>query len=99
MAEMKEFELLNDATNAVVVRHPERNFPGLLIQGDTLKTLLDDIDELREEAFAGDLESVKEISIILQDKFTELLTHYEKVLTEHGLEHPYVGSVRSSFKG
>ena len=98
MAEMKEFELLNDATNAVVVRHPERNFPGLLIQGDTLKTLLDDIEELREEATAGDLESVKEISDILQEKFIELLAHYEKVLEEHSRELPYVGSVRSPSK-
>jgi hypothetical protein len=36
MAKMKEFELLNDATNTVVARHIERNFPGLLLQGDTV---------------------------------------------------------------
>ena len=95
MADMKEFELLNDATNAVVARHTERNFPGVLIQGDTLKTLLDDIEELREEAASGDLESVKEISDILQEKIVELLTHYEKVLEDYGRELPYVGSVRS----
>lgn len=95
MAERQEFELLSNATNAVVARHLERNFPGLLIQGDTLKTLLDDIEELREEAANGDLEAVKEISDILREKFVELLTHYEKVLEEHGCELPYVGSVRS----
>ena len=95
MAEMKEFEVLSDATNAVVARYLERHFPGVLIQGDTLKTLLDDIEELREEAAAGDLEAVKEISSILQEKFTELLAHYEKVLKDNGRELPYTGSVRS----
>lgn len=95
MAERQEFELLSNATNAVVARHLERNFPGLLIQGDTLKTLLDDIEELREEADNGDLEVVKEISDMLRKKFVEMLTHYEKVLEENGYELPYVGSVRS----
>ena len=95
MAEIQEFELLSNATNAVVARQKDRNFPGLLIQGDTLKILLDDIEELREEAASGDLEAVKEISDILKEKFVELLTHYENVLEEHGCELPYVGSVRS----
>lgn len=95
MVEMKEFELFSDATNAVVARYLGRSFPGVLIQGDTLKSLLDDIEELREEAAAGDLEAVKEISDILQEKSVELLAHYERVLEDNGRELPYVGSVRS----
>ncbi len=95
MAKMQEFELLSAASNAVVARHPDRSFPGLLIQGDTLRTLLDEIEELREETIAGDLEAVKEISDVLRERFIELLTHYEKVLEEHGRELPYVNSVRT----
>ena len=95
MAEMQEFEVLSTASNAVVARHPNRNFPGLLIQGDTLRTLLDDIEELREEAIAGNIEAVKEVADVLQKRFIELLTHYEKVLEEHDRELPYVNSVRA----
>jgi hypothetical protein len=96
MADMKEFELLSDEANAIVAKHPGRNFPGLLIQGDTLKTLLDDVEELNAEASVGDLESVKEISDILQNKLVDLLAYYEKVLAENNYELPYVGSVRSN---
>lgn len=94
MAKMKEFELLNDATNAVVAKHIERNFPGVLLQGDTLKALLDDVGEIRKEAVAGDIEAVKETSEVIEEKLTELLLHYEKVLEEHGCELPYFGSVQ-----
>jgi hypothetical protein len=98
MADMKEFEIFSDVNNTVVARHTERSFPGILIQGDTLKTFLDDITELREGAAAGDMESVGEVSDILQGKFVELLAQYEKVLEEHGQELPYFGSVRLSKK-
>ena len=29
-------EIFSDATNATVIRHPERRSPGVLVQGDTL---------------------------------------------------------------
>lgn len=95
MTNVKEFELLNDTTNAVVVRYIERNYPGLLIQGDTLKTFLDDVNELHIDAINGDLESVKDISSILQEKLIGLLVHYENIIEEHGYELPYIESVRS----
>lgn len=98
MFEKQEFEILSSASNAVVVRHPERNFPGLLIQGDTLRSILDDIEELSEEAKAGDLDTVKEITDVLKERFIELLTHYEKVLKQHGQELPYTNSVTATSK-
>jgi hypothetical protein len=32
-------EIYSDATNAAIIRHPDRRFPGVLIQGDTLNIL------------------------------------------------------------
>jgi hypothetical protein len=93
MSKMLEFELLCSESNAVVARHPDRSYPGLLIQGDTLRTILDDIEELSEGAEAEDLETVKEISEVLKERFIDLLTHYEKVLKQHGQELPYTNSV------
>lgn len=50
MAKVQEFEVLSDASNAVVARHPSRNHPGVLIQGDSLRALLGDVNELVQEA-------------------------------------------------
>src|SRR5262245_58103104 len=43
-----ELELLSDVTNCYVVQIPERKFPGIILQGDTLRTLLAGVDEIRE---------------------------------------------------
>ncbi|MBO6563450.1 MAG: hypothetical protein JJ956_01800 [Pseudomonadales bacterium] len=94
MAEMQEFELFSSATNAVVARYPGRNYPGVLIQGDTLRGLLSELQELQEELEAGDLEAVQGIADVLEERFIEFLAHYENVLEENELELPYPGSVR-----
>ena len=36
---VESVEIYSDATNAAVMRHPGRRFPGMLIQGDTLHSL------------------------------------------------------------
>ncbi|WP_374040997.1 hypothetical protein [Massilia sp. PAMC28688] len=60
----QEVEIFSDQSNAVVMRHPGRNFPGCLIQGDSLYALLQSLaivqsetERLSEEA-AGELEDV-----------------------------------------
>lgn len=42
-------EIYSDASNAAVIRHPGRQFPGMLIQEDTLHSL----GEMAAAAFAG----------------------------------------------
>ncbi len=93
MAKTEDFEVLSDASNAVVARHPARSHPGVLIQGDSLRALLDDVDELVEEAERGDQEAVAEISRIVQGRIRELLQHYEAVLDREGRELPYANRV------
>lgn len=41
----EDVEIFSDMTNAAVMRHPGRKFPGVLIQGDTLYTLCREADE------------------------------------------------------
>jgi hypothetical protein len=38
-------EIYSDQTNAAVMRHPDRHFPGVLVQGDTLWTMCGRADE------------------------------------------------------
>jgi hypothetical protein len=39
-------EIYSDTTNAAVMRHPGRHFPGLLIQGDSLYGLCGRADDV-----------------------------------------------------
>lgn len=51
-------EIYSDASNQAILRHPARRFPGILVQGDTLKILHGELvaalngvgDNLSEEA-------------------------------------------------
>lgn len=93
MAEMQEFEVLSTATNAIVARHPGRNHPGILVQGDSLRSLLDEVEELVGEAEAQDMDAVKEIAGIVRGRLVDLLSHYEAVLDREGREVPYTKRV------
>ncbi len=93
MASKEEFEVLSDASNAVVARHPARSQPGILVQGDTLRALLDDVDELVEEAEHGDRGNATEIARIVQGRIRDLLEHYERVLDSEDRALPYAKRV------
>ncbi len=86
---MEKMEILDETSNAVVAKVLSRNYPGLLVQGDTLKIMLDDLIEIQEDVDNGELSSVKTGLSILQEKISDLLSHYEKVLSENGIDLPY----------
>ena len=82
-------EILSDATNAAVLRHPDRRFPGVLVQGDTLYSLCAVADaacaavkpQLGNEAY----EELND----LRNRLWSLLNHYKSVLHEHQLPLPF----------
>jgi hypothetical protein len=78
-----------DASNAAVMRHPGRRFPGVLIQGDTLWNLCRSLDAAHagargrlDEAAFDELDHVR-------DQLRGLLAHYADALRAHGLELPF----------
>jgi hypothetical protein len=79
-------EIYSDAINAAVMRHPGRKFPGMLIQGDTLRNL----SRLAANALAGaQPESdhwydLKELTDDLQSR----VDFYAQVMREHGQPLP-----------
>lgn len=89
MIKKVEFEVLDFSSNAVVARSPDRNFPGVLLQGDTLRILLDDLVELRELVKKRDYASADDASNDIEERIRELLRHYEAALRAHGIELPY----------
>jgi hypothetical protein len=82
-------EIYSDATNAAILRHPGRRFPGLLIQGDTLHNLCIAIDRICTGAQSNaDDDALQEIDD-LREQMWGYLSHYKSVLQAHGLSLPF----------
>ena len=82
-------EILSDATNSAVMRHPGRRFPGVLIQGDSLSEMCKKVDricvharnQLSPDAYA-------ELNELRNDLWG-YLTHYKAVLSDHAIQLPF----------
>jgi Family of unknown function (DUF6959) len=82
-------EILSDATNAAVMRHPGRKFPGILIQGDTLFIKCQMADEACEAA-RGRVDDDDFVNLTdLRDWLRGLLDHYNQVLGAHDMKFPF----------
>ena len=82
-------EIYSDASNQAVMRHPDRSFPGSLIQGDSLYSLVQDVEEAKTELEAGKQEDALEIIVEIIERLNDRLDHYKKVLNEHGHKLPF----------
>lgn len=87
----EEIEVYSCDSNYAIVTPPGRNFPGCVIQGDSLSVLCRltlglvkavKQDRADTEEFRSDLED-------LNNALVGRLLHYQQVLAAHGLELPY----------
>lgn len=79
-------EIYSDRSNAAVLRHPGRNFPGVLIQGDTLASIVQGLGSVR---FNVDSREAQEELKEIHERLSELLAHYKAVLLSHSIELPF----------
>ena len=82
-------EILSDATNAAVLRHPDRRFPGVLVQGDTLYSLCVAADASCRAAKPQLGNEVYEELNDVRNRLWSLLNHYKSVLHDHQLPLPF----------
>ncbi len=86
---VEQVEIYSDATNATIMRHPGRRFPGVLVQGDTLWTLCQQADAAcaagRDLLPADSYEDFNGLRNALQ----VFLAHYKTVLGEHDIPLPF----------
>ena len=80
-------EILSDQTNAAVMRHPGRAFPGVLVQGDSLHVLCQQADLACKEVGRGK-PGFNELND-LRNTLWSYLSHYKATLLEHGIELPF----------
>jgi hypothetical protein len=85
-----ELEVFSAATNSAVVRMPGRKFPGVVIQGDTLSSLLGDAVQILRDLRAG--RSPVDDAKYLAEALKQLLDHYEQTLVAHEMPLPYFRS-------
>lgn len=80
-----EVEIYSDAVNMVVMRHPDRSYPGILIQGDALLGLCEAVAKVAAEA-KGVLpaDALRELRFVQED-LQDLLDHYSDVAGYPGL--------------
>lgn len=84
-----EVELLTDAGNDAVVRLPPRNFPGVLIQGDSLSVMRDDVARIVKACDQGDVTEAREEAAFLLSSLDELLARYTAALKAHDMPLPF----------
>ena len=86
---VESVEIYSDATNAAVMRHPGRRFPGVLLQGDTLHSMCRRLDIVCEAARRPyRMEEYQELNNI-RNGMWDLLLHYKRVLQAHGMPLPF----------
>ncbi len=87
----ERLDIYSDDSNQAVIRPPGRQFPGSVIQGDTLSSLCADVRELslRLKAAAPADEELLWLAQGIQERLLERLLHYQSVLVAHGIPLPY----------
>ena len=84
-----QIEVLSETTNCPVIQMPGRKFPGVVIQGDSLKNLLILSGEIAEQAKDTDLESLTETVNELKQLLAGYVYNYESTMRNCGKELPY----------
>ena len=73
-----------------VIRHPARQFPGVLIQGDTLKGLHSELCEVLENDGSKLSENSRVDLEHVRDVLSGCLEGYKVALARHGIDLPFV---------
>ena len=83
----EKVEILSDETDMAVIRHPDRRYPGILVQGDTLLGMCQQADFVAKQIgrSAPGYANLNE----LRNQLWSLLSHYKAVLEKHKVELPF----------
>ncbi|MDR6860213.1 DUF6959 family protein [Variovorax guangxiensis] len=84
----EQVEIYSDTGNAAVLRHPDRHFPGCLVQGDTLNGLRQSVRRVQRSAHLLDEEAAADLEDVT-DHLESLLNHYKTVLAAHAIKLPF----------
>ena len=84
-----ELEVYSQSINRGIVKMPSQNFPGLLLQGEMLSTLLSLARSAYEKSQKTSDTELIEASRELRDNLQNLVSHFETTLRRHNIPLPY----------
>ena len=84
-----ELEVYSQSINRGVVKMPSQSFPGLVLQGETLASLLKLAQTAYERSQNTTDATLIETSRELMENIQKLVTHYESTLNRHHIPLPY----------
>jgi hypothetical protein len=87
--ERVEVELFGDGGNSCVVRMPGRQFRGILVQGDSMSIILEQLAEIEQRLKDASTQEALEAVTWLADDVSRLLNGYEYQLAQHAIRLPY----------
>ena len=87
--EYMELEVYSQSIDRGVVRMPSQSFPGLVLQGETLSSLLRLAKVTCEKLSAGTDVELINTARELMESIQKLVSHYEATLSRHNIPLPY----------
>jgi hypothetical protein len=90
--EVEPLEVYARDSNHAIIKPPGRNYPGCVIQGDSLAILCrrsKAIAEFAAQAGIGDEDFLGNVED-LNNALVGRLLHYQEVLSRHGIDFPHV---------
>ena len=82
--------MLTPPSNYAVVQMPDRKYPGVVFQGDTLHSMTTQVAQMQRLLAKQDLAELgDEIEVLLHD-LSAIQASYERVCSEQGIDLPYV---------
>ena len=87
--EYMELEVYSQSIDRGVIRMPSQSFPGLLLQGETLSSLLKLAKVAREKSQNTSDTELIDTSRELVETIQKLVAHYESTLNRHNIPLPY----------
>jgi hypothetical protein len=87
--EYMELEVYSQSIDRGVVRMPSQGFPGLVLQGETLSSLLKLAKSTYEKSLNTTDTALVDTSRELMESIQKLVSHYEATLRKHNIPMPY----------
>jgi hypothetical protein len=84
-----EVESFSSAINAAVIRLPGRKFPGIVLQGDSLKILTECAEDIGRLVRESEVSELTEAADHLMNLLETYLSIYEEALKKHNHPLPY----------
>lgn len=94
MGEQQTAKILSQASNSGVIQMPGRKYPGIVIQGDSLFNLLEQVRYCLQQAKQHQDEEAYYEILMLAEVLQGQLVNYEMVLSRLGLGRPYFPSIQ-----